>query len=90
VQSDVALAHQLIFEQLLKFTLCVFQNRSLLLLCDKITGITDSCDCFWVESINHTIDYNDIWLIAQGKIARLHLFYTFSSKRAFVNRRFVL
>ena len=90
VQSDVALAHQLIFEQLLKFTLCVFQNRSLLLRCDKITGITDSCDCFWVGSINHTIDYNDIWLIAQGKIARLHLFYTFSSKRAFVNRRFVL
>ena len=31
VQSDIALAHQLVFEQLLKFTLCVFQNRSLLL-----------------------------------------------------------
>ena len=30
VQSDIALAHQLVFEQLLKFTLCVFQNRSLL------------------------------------------------------------
>ena len=31
VDGDVALTHQLVLEQLLKFTLCVFQNRSLLL-----------------------------------------------------------